>query len=220
MRHSLKVLCLILAALWLGQALPAAAAPAEAPLVSKRQGTSPHVTVYSVSGPQCELAWEVRRFGDGQRFGFSEHAHCMLALPQQDPYRSALLKALVADTDGLRGLRNFFWGRLLRGDASDALAANLTKAAAQSPHWDAAAGTVKQYTGSTNRFIGGLMNDARVFSDVESSFARFGYSLKVNGVEKVVVKALADNASGLPVGRYPVDCLVSFEVIRKPLNSP
>lgn len=170
-------------------------------------------TVYSVSAASCEIRWTVKRFRETAGFGISERSQCFLPLAEQADYRSDLLKAVMADTNHLEGMRNFSWGRLQRGDANDEYGVRLAQAAAASKHWSASKGAVVRYPEGVNRFVIELLNRHRIFSELAASFDALGLELTVNGVEEVRTGELP--GAGAPGGKYPIDCAVTFAISKK-----
>jgi hypothetical protein len=102
--------------------------------VAKTEDPDYRETAYSVTSGSCGIAWVVRRFSARAGFGISERSRCALPLATQSPLRSALLREVIKDTDDMQGMRNYFWGRLQRGDANDEFALRLSRAAAGSEH--------------------------------------------------------------------------------------
>lgn len=186
--------------------------------VQKSELPTYNETVYSVAGDACEIQWTVKRFSETAGFGISERSRCFLPLEEQIKYRNNLLKAVMADTDQLRGMRNFSWGRLQRGDANDAYGVRLAKAAAKSDHWSASKGIVIRYPHGVNRFVAELLNRNKVFSELTASFDFAGLDLTVNGVEQVRTGDFPGD--GEANGKYPIDCVVTFAVGEKVTKSP
>lgn len=121
----------------------------------------------------------------------------------------------MADTDQLRGMRNFFWGSLQRGDANDEYGLRLARAAAKSTHWNKTKGILVQYPPGINRFVADLLNKDKVFSEVAASFESENFELPVNGVEQVRVGTVADKVIQTGNDKLPFDCIVSFSVTKK-----
>jgi hypothetical protein len=173
-------------------------------------------TIYSATGDSCGIEWLVKHFNESSGFGISERSKCKLSLDRQAPYRALLLHNLMLDTNNLQGLRNFFWGRLHRGDTNDEYALRLTRAVAKSKHWSGTKGEVVEYSQGVNRFIMEILNQDKIFSELIETFSKLGFELKVNGVENVLISETLSGETGLfPNGKFPVDCTVSFDVLRK-----
>lgn len=82
-----------------------------------------------------------------------------------------------------------------------------------SAHWSASTGTVIRYPYSTNRFVAELLNLNKVFSELTASFDSAGLDLTVRGVEKVRTGHFPGD--GKANGKYPIDCVVTFDVSKK-----
>ena len=172
-------------------------------------------TIYSVKGEKCQIEWIARKFGNGTKFGFTEQSKCTLGLVQQNPYRTTLLHELMIDTNNLQGLRNFFWGRLQRGDATSEYALRLTRAALKSSNWNGSMGALSAYPQGINSFVKLLLNESNVFAELDSVFAKSKLSLRVNGVENVIIGDKEPVTGKVLVGKYPIDCILTFEIFRK-----
>lgn len=172
-------------------------------------------TTYSARGERCQIVWVAKRFGDGSSFGFSERSKCKISLAKQKPFRSLLLSQLLADTDGLAGLRNFFWGKLLRADSTNEYALRLSRAAQRSANWSGSVGTTVGYPLGVNSFVETLLNETNVFAELDAVFAEAGFSIEVNGVENVIVGNAEPVTGNRLTGRYPIDCILTFRVSPK-----
>lgn len=183
--------------------------------VQRRDSTKYLESYYTVSGDACDIAWTVRRFTESPGFGISEESKCTLPLQKQVPYREALLKKIAADTNNLQGMRNFVWGRLKRGDATDEFAKRLTMAALKSPAWNKKTGKLAANAGGDRQFFQNLLNKENVFSEITASFAAMKLNLRVGDVERVIVGPASMHVDGVAEGdRLPVDAFVSFSVSR------
>lgn len=184
--------------------------------VSKRESAEYRETYYTVSSDSCDIAWTMRRFADNTAFGVSEQSKCSLPLKNQIPYRQALLRRLMTDTNDLEGMRNFVWGRLQRGDANDEYSIRLATAASKSKHWDQRKGTTVNYRKGVNRFVEELLSRENVFAELVTTFASQNVKLSVNDVEKVLINTVRLNDSNISKnGKLPVDCIVSFSVAKR-----
>ena len=175
-------------------------------------------TYYEVSEQGCSIGWTLQRFTESSGFGIGEESQCGLSLEKQMPLRAALLKKVLADTNNLQGMRNFAWGALKRGDATDEYAQRFTMAASKSPGWDKRKGKMVSQTKTyyDDNFFPKLLNKENVFSEVVATFAAQGFILQVNGVENVIVNEVdVRNAGMTKKEKLPVDCLVSFSVTKK-----
>ncbi len=203
-RHTAVVLSVLL--------LTASAVGASGIELTKTEDLESRETVYAARGARCQIFWISRRFGDGSSFGLTERSKCRLKLADQNLYRATLLTRLSADTNGLEGLRNFYWGKIQRGDSNDEYAIRLIHAASRSGNWDASTGTLLQYPSGLNSFVSSLLNERNVFAELSGLFSKFGFSLKVNGVEQVIIGIWEPMTGRKLSGKFPVDCILTFEV--------
>jgi hypothetical protein len=68
--------------------------------VQKVEEANIYTTSYTVTVPDCDIIWAVRRAPEFARgFSFSERSHCSLPLAQQKALRLALLDSLSSDTN-------------------------------------------------------------------------------------------------------------------------
>jgi len=204
MRHTAAALCIFV--------LFGTAAGAHGIGLTKTENADSRETVYAARGVNCQIVWIARRFGDGSSFGLTERSKCQLKLLDQNRYRAVLLTRLSADTNRLEGLRNFYWGKLQRGDLNDEYAARLTRAASKSSNWDASTGTLLQYPSGINSFVLSTLTKENIFAELSELFSQFGFSIRANGVEKVIVGSLEPMTRRRLSGKFPVDCLLTFEI--------
>lgn len=175
-----------------------------------------HETSYTAHGESCSIEWVLKRFPASGGIGISERSKCELDVAAQSDYRLALLKNVAQDSNNLRGMRNFYWGRLKRGDKNDEYSRRLVQAAGKSRHWDATTGKLVKYSGGVNNFVKDILNQNKVFSELAQVFEKQGYLIKVNGVEKVLIDNVsATDSKSSAGGKLPFDCVVSFEVLPK-----
>ena len=179
---------------------------------TKTEDVDSRETVYAARGVRCQIFWISRRFGDGSTFGLTERSKCRLKLTDQNRYRATLLTRLSADTNKLEGLRNFYWGKLQRGDSNDEYAVRLIRAASKSSRWDASTGTVLQYPSGLNSFVLNMINETNVFAELSDLFSQFGFSIKVNSVEQVIIDSWEPMTRRKLAGKFPVDCILTFEI--------
>jgi hypothetical protein len=185
-------------------------------VVHRRDATALGESYYEVTGGSCGIGWTVKHLSESPELGISEDSRCMLSLREQMPYRAALLEKVMADTDSLRGMRNFVWGRLKRGDATDELANRLTLATLKSRAWNRKAGRLHKSARSADGFFQALLDRENVFSEIAATFAVANLRLRVNGVERVIVGAPAARLPGMADGdQLPLDAFVSFSVTRR-----
>ena len=178
--------------------------------VQKTEEPNSRETIYTATSGSCGIEWILRRFSENSGFGISERSKCKLPLVSQIPFRVALLLQVVADTNNMYGMRNFFWGRLQRGDSNDEYALRLASAAANSSHWNSEDGTTRNYPRGINRFVAEILNQENVFAEVSDTFHSAGFAIAVNDVEKVLIgKGSAGN------GQVPIDCTVTFSVVKQ-----
>ncbi len=170
---------------------------------------------YTVSGEGCDIGWTVRHFAESSGFGIGEESRCTLPLQKQAPYREALLQRVAADTNNMQGMRNFVWGRLKRGDATDEFANRFALAALKSPVWNKKTGKLAAKAGGDRRFFQDLLNQENVFAEIAASFAAMKLTLRVNDVERVIVGTPSVHIEGVgEEDRLPVDAFVSFSVTK------
>ncbi len=190
--------------------------------VDKSADPEIHETSYTAHSDTCAIEWVVKRFPASSGMGISERSSCKLSLAQQSPYRAELLQKIMADTNNLQGMRNFYWGRLLRGDRNDEYSVRLSQAIASSAHWNTHSGTLVRFKGGLNEFVMVMLNQNQVFAEVIAVFAQQGFLIEVHGIEKVLVGAMPPQGDKASVtGKVPFDCVVSFTVTpKKPAKAP
>jgi hypothetical protein len=165
---------------------------------------------YAAATDGCTIVWTLRRFTHSPGFGLAEQSQCNQPVADQAAHRSALIAKVEADYPRLVGLRNFYWGRLARADATAELAMRLQRAAAQSPQWNAAKGRPSKASDGASRVVQTLLNKHHVFAEIAAIFAAQGYQLEVNSVEKVIVGPSRDALK--PGQQLPIDALVTLSV--------
>jgi hypothetical protein len=204
MHHAAAVFCILV--------LATSTAGARGIELTKTEDVDSREIVYAARGANCQIFWISRRFGDGSSFGLTERSKCHLKLADQNRYRAALLTRLSADTNRLEGLRNFYWGRLQRGDSNDEYAVRLTRATSKSSNWDSSTGTLLQYPSGLNSFVLSMLTEGNIFPELSGLFSQFGFSIKANGVEKVIISSSEPMTRRKLSGKFPVDCLLTFEI--------
>ncbi|MBD3241190.1 MAG: hypothetical protein GF331_11440 [Chitinivibrionales bacterium] len=147
---------------------------------------------------QCSLKWET---------------HTRLA--------ERLLVRLLADTAAFGMPHTLFFGRL--DPCTDRVtipAQRLVRAAASSPAWDTDAGRPRQ--GHVNDFVVSLANEHDIFAELRTVFERHGLTLRVSGVEKVLVgeppQGMPAHKAVEPGAKVPYDCMVWLAV--EPMHAP
>jgi RHS repeat-associated protein len=154
----------------------------------------------------CRIVW-ARHISTAAepRFGIIEKSTCGLSLVDQKPLRSSLLAKVREETNNLTGMRNFVWGQMKRGDATDEYAIRFGLAVAASKSWDRQHGVRTGKASRTLAFYPDTINRAKVFSEVAEVFAEQGFDLVAEDVEKVIV-GKTDR------GNVPTDAFVLFKV--------
>ncbi len=175
---------------------------------------SEHEMEYGILIGAGGIQWTVDRSKELGIF-IQEHSKCDLSLEEQIPYREAILKKVLGDTQENGVFHAFFWGSLKRGDATDEFSKRLTQAVSKSPLWNKRTGKLIDSRKSTNRFVVTILNQEKVFSELATVFSNQKMELKVEDAEMVLV----DNVSYLEngqtkKGKLPYDCLVRFSIRR------
>jgi hypothetical protein len=154
----------------------------------------------------CQIVW-ARDISTAAapRFGIIEKSTCGLSLVDQKPLRSSLLAKVREETNNLTGMRNFVWGQLKRGDATDEYATRFGRAVAASKAWDRQRGVRTGRASKTLAFYPDTINRAKVFTEVVEVFADQGFDLIAEDVEKVIVGKTDQ-------GQVPIDAFVLFKV--------
>jgi hypothetical protein len=154
----------------------------------------------------CQIVW-ARDISTAAvpRFGIIEKSRCGLPLVDQKPLRSSLLAKVREETNNLSEMRNFVWGQMRRGDATDEYATRFGLAVAASKSWDRQRGMRTGKTSKTLAFYADTLNRTKVFSEVVEVFAEQGFDLIAEDVEKVIVGKTDQ-------GKVPTDAFVLFKV--------
>jgi hypothetical protein len=154
----------------------------------------------------CRIVWarDISTAAE-PRFGIIEKSTCGLSLVDQKPLRSSLLAKVREETNNLTGMRNFVWGQMKRGDATDEYAIRFGLAVATSRSWDRQRGVRTGKASRTLAFYPDTINRAKVFSEVVEVFAEQGFNLVAEDVEKVIVGKTDQ-------GNVPTDAFVLFKV--------
>jgi hypothetical protein len=154
----------------------------------------------------CQIVWarDVSTAAE-PRFGIVEKSRCSLSLVDQKPLRSSLLAKVREETNNLTGMRNFVWGQMRRGDATDEYATRFGVAVAASKSWDRQRGMRTGKASKTLAFYPDSINRAKVFSEVAEVFAEQGFDLIAEDVEKVIIGKTDQ-------GNVPTDAFVLFKV--------
>lgn len=207
-KPALRVAAIMLALCLLS---PLAAEASEIKILKSEKPESKEV-IYAAQSEQCEMTWTSRKPNDGADFVISERSKCALPLPDQKALRAALLERVSDDTDGLKGLRSFYWGRLLRGDATDEFASRLAQAASKSSDWNGSKGRPVRKASGLNAFVVDTLNESGAFRELDEAFAQRGLSLRVKDVEKVIVSNKEPTTGKKMAEKLPIDCIVTFSV--------
>lgn len=179
---------------------------------SKTENQELKETIYAAQSDQCEITWTSQKTDEGSGFGVSERSKCALELSDQKPFRAMLLEKLSEDTNGLESLRSFYWGRLQRSDATSQYASRLARAASQSSNWNSAKGKLVDYPSGLNAFVIDILNKTNAFKELDEVFAQHGLSLRAHDAEKVIVSNKELATGKKLVGKFPVDCILTFSV--------
>lgn len=184
--------------------------------VEKLAGETSREIRYRIRAQDCVVEWLARHYPAGG-WGIVEQSVCNLPLAAQAPMRGALLERVASETHNLSGLRNYYWGRIARGDTAGEFGQRLAAVAQVDERWNGKKGTPVDTNIGTNRTVAGLLNHGAVFREWVQVFTAQKFNLSVSSVEKVIV-ARIENAQGTAL--VPVDCVVSFRVEKQPETVP
>jgi hypothetical protein len=175
---------------------------------------------YTVTAQHCTLTWVVHT-SEVNRGVVSQRMRCPLPPKELITLLAPLLQRVLADTVANGMFTTLFWGRLCEHDATgDEFGARLASAAASSDAWDRQRG--KARSGHENDAVRRIANTAGIYAELDRLFARFGLTVEVTGVEKVLIAP----AGTLPFyehlrrrgvnaeDRVPYDCLTWLGVGR------
>ncbi len=176
------------------------AQPEADPIVRIQQRQAYRETVYEVRSGTCRIRWLFSHSEANK--GIARHrADCQLPLNEQLELNARILREVLLHEHDFHTL---FLGGLR---AYPELARRLANSSAKSPKWDVRSG--RSRSGTADGYVMELANTSDLFAEWRALFARFHFSLKVTGVEKVSVGP----------GRVPDDCLIWFSVLSTE-NSP
>ena len=163
--------------------------------------------IYKAEGPGgCQITWARDMSSPSEpRFGITEKSKCSLSLADQKPLRASLLAKVREETSNLSGMRNFVWGQMKRGDATDEYAIRFGQAVATSKSWDRQRGVRIGKAAKTLGFYADTINRKKVFAEVVEVFAEQGFDLVAEDVEKVIVGKTDQ-------GAVPTDAFVLLKV--------
>lgn len=132
-----------------------------------------------------------------------------------------LLKHIFSDTSLKNEFTTLQWGRLNNSTNLDfTLSKRLIIAASLADGWNKKSG--KPFKGHENSFVKDLANETQIYPELVRLFTRFGYTITISGVEKVLVQkagklsfwtSISEKVNGDE--KLPYDCQTWFQIEKK-----